>query len=242
VRTDVSHFASAVSLVLLVGPAVFDTALVVVSRVSTGRHIFMGGTDHTSHRLVLLGFRPIQVNWILGAFTACSCTLGVLVAEDLVNPWVAIPLAVVPASVAFVYLLRIGVYASDDGGGRNRLLKRPPRATSPELHHAGRACSSQAMPRPARKNLSGYSGLSAGNSLRRRRSRSMDETNNPDHARWAYFRVPPSSCSHHRRDHRPPDPRCPLRRTSARPSRTSSRTKTMPEVYKETTSPFRRTA
>ena len=129
VRTDVSHFASAVSLVLLVGPAVFDTVLVVVSRVSTGRHIFMGGTDHTSHRLVLLGFRPVQVTWILGAFTACSSALGVLVAEDLVNPWVAIALAVIPASLAFVYLLRIGVYATDDGGGRNRLLKRGPRVT-----------------------------------------------------------------------------------------------------------------
>ena len=124
VRTDVSHFASAVSLVLLVGPAVFDTSLVIVSRLSTGRPIFMGGTDHTSHRLVLLGFRDVQVAWILGAFTACSCTLGVLVAEHLVNPWVAIALAVIPASLAFVYLLRIGVYATDDGGGRNRLLKR----------------------------------------------------------------------------------------------------------------------
>jgi hypothetical protein len=75
---------------------------------------------------VLLGFRPVQVTWILGAFTACSCALGVLVAEDLVNPWVAIALAVIPASLAFVYLLRIGVYATDDGGGRNRLLKRGP--------------------------------------------------------------------------------------------------------------------
>ena len=47
-----------------------------------------------------------------------------LVAEDLVNPWVAIAVAIIPASLAFVYLLRIGVYATDDGGGRNRLLKR----------------------------------------------------------------------------------------------------------------------
>jgi UDP-GlcNAc:undecaprenyl-phosphate GlcNAc-1-phosphate transferase len=123
-RTDVSHFASAVSLVLLVGPAVFDTSLVIVSRLSTGRRIFTGGTDHTSHRLVLLGFGDVQVAWILGAVTACSCTLGVLVAEHLVNPWVAIAGAVIPASFAFVYLLRIGVYADDDGGGRNRLLKR----------------------------------------------------------------------------------------------------------------------
>ena len=121
---DVPHFASIVAVVLLVGPAVFDTTLVVVSRVAHRRPIFIGGTDHTSHRLVLLGFKPIQVTWILGAFTACSCTLGVLVAEDLVNPWVAITLAVIPASLAFVYLLRIGVYATDDGGGRNRLLKR----------------------------------------------------------------------------------------------------------------------
>ena len=60
--------------------------------------------------------------------TAAPSALGLLVAEEVLpgNPGVAIALAVIPASLAFVYLLRIGVYATDDGGGRNRLLKRGP--------------------------------------------------------------------------------------------------------------------
>ena len=88
-RTPVPQGASIVALVLLVGPAVFDTTLVVISRVSNGRRIFIGGTDHTSHRLMLLGVPRAGVTAILVGGTAISCTLGVLVAEGVVSPWLA---------------------------------------------------------------------------------------------------------------------------------------------------------
>ena len=54
-RTGVGHFPSAVAAALLVAPAVLDTALVVVSRLRSGRPVYVGGTDHSSHRLMLLG-------------------------------------------------------------------------------------------------------------------------------------------------------------------------------------------
>ena len=87
------HGASIVAVVLLVGPAVFDTTLVVISRVSHGRPIYIGGTDHTSHRLLLLGIPRVGVTAVLIGGTAASCTLGVLVAEGVVSPWVAVPVA-----------------------------------------------------------------------------------------------------------------------------------------------------
>ena len=65
-RTGVGHFPSAVAAVLLVAPAVLDTTLVVISRVRSGRPIYIGGTDHSSHRLMLLGIGPRAVLAVSG--------------------------------------------------------------------------------------------------------------------------------------------------------------------------------
>jgi len=125
-RTPVPHGASIVAVVLLVGPAVFDTTLVVVSRVVHGRPIYIGGTDHTSHRLLLLGVPKVGVTAVLVMGTAVSCSLGVLVAENVVSPLVAVPVALVPAVLALTYLLRMGVY-SESGKGRSELVMQPSR-------------------------------------------------------------------------------------------------------------------
>ncbi len=158
-RTPVPHGASIVAVVLLVGPAVFDTTLVVISRVSHGRPIYIGGTDHTSHRLLLLGIPRVGVTAVLIGGTAASCTLGVLVAEGELSPWVAVPVALVPALAALAFLLRMGVY-SDDGRGRHQLVVHPsrnlrhgppaprprravPRFTRARVHLDGRATQQQ---------------------------------------------------------------------------------------------------
>lgn len=126
-RMPVPHSASIVAVVLLVGPAVFDTTLVVISRLSNGRPIYVGGTDHTSHRLLLLGVPKLGVTGVLIGGTAVSCTLGVLVAEGVVPPSFAVPVAIVPAVFALTFLLRMGVYR-EDSKGRHQLVIRPSRA------------------------------------------------------------------------------------------------------------------
>jgi hypothetical protein len=78
---------------------------------------------------MLLGVPKVGVTAVLVAGTAASCALGVLVAEGVVSPWVAVPLAGVPAGLALAYLLRLGIY-SDDGRGRSQLVIRPSRAGS----------------------------------------------------------------------------------------------------------------
>jgi UDP-GlcNAc:undecaprenyl-phosphate GlcNAc-1-phosphate transferase len=128
-RMPVPHGASIVAVVLLVGPAVFDTMLVVISRVKHGRPIYIGGTDHTSHRLLLLGIPKVGVTAVLVIGTTMSCTLGVLVGQGVVSPWVAVPLAGIPAVLALVYLLRMGIY-TEDARGRHQLVVHPSRVPS----------------------------------------------------------------------------------------------------------------
>lgn len=56
----------------------FDTVLVSVLRVATGRPISMGGRDHSSHRLVSMGLTERNAVWILWAIAAICASCGPL--------------------------------------------------------------------------------------------------------------------------------------------------------------------
>jgi UDP-GlcNAc:undecaprenyl-phosphate GlcNAc-1-phosphate transferase len=123
-RTDADRFPSAVAVVLLVGPAVFDTTLVTTSRLRAHKHIFIGGTDHTSHRLRLLGVPPSAVVGLLLAGTAASAALGILIAEEVVDPWPAVIGAAAGFVIALLLLLRVGTYLGTDES-RNAFGRAP---------------------------------------------------------------------------------------------------------------------
>jgi UDP-GlcNAc:undecaprenyl-phosphate GlcNAc-1-phosphate transferase len=129
-RTGVGHFPSAVAAVLLVAPAVLDTALVVISRVRSRRPIYIGGTDHSSHRLMLLGIGPRLVLAMLVLATAFSASIGVLVSQGLVHPVLGALVVFVPGAVALVALLRVGRYSPL--GGRGQLMLAPPHPADQE--------------------------------------------------------------------------------------------------------------
>lgn len=74
-----NHGASVVAIVLLTAPALFDTTLVVLSRLRAGAPVYRGGVDHTSHRLLALGIPPSVVVAVLGAASAVCCLLGIAV-------------------------------------------------------------------------------------------------------------------------------------------------------------------
>ena len=116
-RTPVPHPASALSLVLLVGPALFDTTLVVISRTRARRPIYIGGTDHTSHRLILLGLTPVGAAALLVFATALCGLLGVLVAQGVIAASVVAPIVAVAAIVGLALMLRVGVYKPERGRG-----------------------------------------------------------------------------------------------------------------------------
>lgn len=110
-RWNTGHGSSVTAVVLIVFPAVFDTALVIFTRLRAGKSIMVGGTDHTSHRIHALG---VPIRWVaisLGLFAAACATLGVLVGRGVVGPLAAgLPVAVI-AGLVFVPLTRIPVYA-----------------------------------------------------------------------------------------------------------------------------------
>jgi UDP-GlcNAc:undecaprenyl-phosphate GlcNAc-1-phosphate transferase len=100
-------------MVLLI--PIFDTTLVTVARLLSGRHPGHGGRDHSSHRLVAIGLserRAVGVLWTLAGVG------GLLALALRTFPLdVAAPLAVayVLAMVIFaVYLARVKVYEDPD--------------------------------------------------------------------------------------------------------------------------------
>jgi UDP-GlcNAc:undecaprenyl-phosphate GlcNAc-1-phosphate transferase len=57
---------------------IFDTMFVSVLRRAAGRPIWVGGRDHSSHRLVSLGLSEQQAVWLLWVLTASGCAAGLL--------------------------------------------------------------------------------------------------------------------------------------------------------------------
>ena len=103
---------SAVILIVPVVVALFDTSLVIVSRLATGRPIQLGGKDHFSHRLSLLGWSPYQVLGV--AATGCGgawAVAALAVRYPLAEAWLALPI-LAAFVIAWARLLRVDPYAS----------------------------------------------------------------------------------------------------------------------------------
>ena len=103
------------SVALLVGPvavAVFDTSLVVVSRILANLPIQVGGRDHFSHRLQTMGWSRPKV--LVAAFLAAILGDAIaLLASSYPHfeAWLAVPIAVSGASV-WLWLLRMNPYSA----------------------------------------------------------------------------------------------------------------------------------
>lgn len=106
---NILSIVAAPLLVLLV--PIFDTTLVTVLRILSGRSAAQGGRDHSSHRLVAIGLserRAVAVLWMLAA-------LGGLLAVSLSrfqNDWTSMAAAVflLGMIVFAVYLAHVRVY------------------------------------------------------------------------------------------------------------------------------------
>jgi UDP-GlcNAc:undecaprenyl-phosphate GlcNAc-1-phosphate transferase len=94
--------------------ALFDTSLVIVSRLMTGRPVQRGGKDHFSHRLRLLGWPP----YVILAVTVWASTIAwgcaaLALLYPLAEAWLAIPIALAFVA-AWVVLIRVDPYAIAD--------------------------------------------------------------------------------------------------------------------------------
>jgi UDP-GlcNAc:undecaprenyl-phosphate/decaprenyl-phosphate GlcNAc-1-phosphate transferase len=103
--------ASALTLGLPVIVAVFDTSLVIVARLRNGRPVQVGGTDHTSHRLRLLGWSNRQV-LLAAALAAATGPLMVWLAARYPAPvaWLALAPALGFGLAWLLLLLRVDPY------------------------------------------------------------------------------------------------------------------------------------
>lgn len=72
--------------IMILGVPIFDTLLVIIARTREGRPVFLGGTDHSSHRLTELGLSGTSV--ALATYTAqlllCGAALLLVNADPAV--------------------------------------------------------------------------------------------------------------------------------------------------------------
>ncbi len=107
--------------VLLMAIPIFDTTFVTVSRKLAGRSASTGGRDHTSHRLVALGFSERQAVLMCYALAAAAGATGVVLRQtSLPDSNILIGLLLITLLLLGVHLGRVRVY----GGADYSLLKR----------------------------------------------------------------------------------------------------------------------
>jgi UDP-GlcNAc:undecaprenyl-phosphate/decaprenyl-phosphate GlcNAc-1-phosphate transferase len=110
-RFEGDALTSALVPVLACSVAVFDTSLVVISRLMVGRSPFRGGRDHTSHRLVQLGLSvPVAVGSIY--FVAASVGIQTFVISRIEpdSAWILAGMIIVMLLVGGSLFLRVPVY------------------------------------------------------------------------------------------------------------------------------------
>ncbi len=104
---------------------IFDTALVSFIRTQNGRSVARGGRDHSSHRLVLLGFSERKTVLVLMAIAAAFGALAIATKElTLFTALIVIGLLAVALSVFGIFLGGVRVYGA--GEQRPRLKLRSP--------------------------------------------------------------------------------------------------------------------
>ena len=101
--------------VVVLGLPIFDTTLVVLSRLRHGRPAFLGGRDHMSHRLVLIGLPVKTAVRLLYWSGLCLGWLGLTISRS--TPQVGYMLVgfVVALGLFFGWLLmKVPVYEEEE--------------------------------------------------------------------------------------------------------------------------------
>ena len=114
VGAGTSRFALVALPVLVLAVPIFDTTLVTVARKLSGRRASVGGTDHTAHRLVRLGFSETRAVVVLYALTALSGVAGVALVAGSAGWELLVGVLVLMLGLLAVVLLGVRVYGGDD--------------------------------------------------------------------------------------------------------------------------------
>jgi UDP-GlcNAc:undecaprenyl-phosphate/decaprenyl-phosphate GlcNAc-1-phosphate transferase len=109
----------AVPLLVLLIP-IFDTTLVTVSRMVSGRPTSVGGRDHTSHRLVAIGLSERSAVSLLWLLAAAGGAIGVAFRESAAWWSIVAALFAVGMTMFAIYLGGIRVYETTDAAALQR--------------------------------------------------------------------------------------------------------------------------
>ncbi len=122
-RSDVLSVIAGPAFVLLI--PIFDTTLVTVARLLSGRSPAVGGRDHSSHRLVAIGLSERNAVLVLWALASIGGGIGLLL-RNFSASW-SMPVGAVfllGMGLFAVYLVRVRVYDEAPAG-------TPPTAFTP---------------------------------------------------------------------------------------------------------------
>ena len=108
-RSRVLSVVAAPMLVLLI--PIFDTTLVTISRLLSGRPVSQGGRDHSSHRLVAIGLPEKSAVRVLWALAGAGGAIGFLVRQFTDDrAWLLGALFLLAMVVFAVYLAQVRIY------------------------------------------------------------------------------------------------------------------------------------
>jgi UDP-GlcNAc:undecaprenyl-phosphate GlcNAc-1-phosphate transferase len=123
-RSDGNRIVSALVPAIACSVAVFDTTLVTISRLASGRSPFLGGQDHISHRLVKIGLTvPIAVGTIYFGAIGIAVLTYTIHGADARTGALLISLILFTLLVTGGFLLTVDVYpdgSSHADEGRKR--------------------------------------------------------------------------------------------------------------------------
>jgi UDP-GlcNAc:undecaprenyl-phosphate GlcNAc-1-phosphate transferase len=111
-RSDLLSVISGPVFVLLI--PIFDTALVTVMRLLSGRSPAQGGRDHSSHRLVAIGLSERTAVFVLWSLAALGGVIGTMLRQTA-DGWSVLVagLFLCAMGIFAVYLSRVRVYEVD---------------------------------------------------------------------------------------------------------------------------------
>ena len=95
-------FADALSPVLIMAYPIFDLTFVVITRVNEGRKVYIGGKDHSSHRLSYLGFSKRMTVFIIYLINLLLVISGVAIYFLVESPLRILLLVVFALTLAFI--------------------------------------------------------------------------------------------------------------------------------------------
>jgi UDP-GlcNAc:undecaprenyl-phosphate GlcNAc-1-phosphate transferase len=110
--------------ILLFMIPIFDTAFVTATRLFAGRSIAQGGRDHTSHRLLAIGWTERQTVLLLGGLAAAAGIVAVLSYRlDFVQAIVVLPLVLIALVLLGIHLSRVRIVQSPGAGGAKAVVR-----------------------------------------------------------------------------------------------------------------------